>query len=64
MEVFIEKIDERRKMRFSGTVSKLLSLLKLSPESVVVVKNSEVVTEDELLSDKDTVKILSVVSGG
>jgi sulfur carrier protein len=64
MEVFIEKGDEKRKMRFSGSVAKLLSLLKLSPESVVVVKDGEVVTEDELLSDKDKVKILSVVSGG
>jgi sulfur carrier protein len=64
MELFIEKADVRKKMRFSGTVSKLLVKLKLNPESVVVVKNNEIVTEDEKLSDSDSVELLSVVSGG
>ena len=64
MELFIEKTNTRKDMKFSGTVSKLLAKLKLNPESVVVVKNNEIVTEDEPLSDSDSVELLSVVSGG
>ena len=64
MELFIEKDNVRKDLRFSGTVSKLLAKLKLNPESVVVVKNNEIVTEDEKLSDSDSVELLSVVSGG
>jgi len=64
MQVFIEKTGERKRIKFEGTVSRLLSLLKLNPESVIVVKDDVVVTEDIVLSDKDSVKVLSVVSGG
>jgi len=64
MEVFIEKTNEKRKMQFKGKVSLLLSKLGVNSESVIVVRNNTVVTEDEMLSDVDFVKILSVVSGG
>jgi len=64
VELFIEKDNVRKDLRFSGTVSKLLVKLKIAPESVVVVKNNEIVTEDETLSDSDSVELLSVVSGG
>jgi thiamine biosynthesis protein ThiS len=64
VELFIEKDNLRKDLRFSGTVSKLLAKLKIAPESVVVVKNNEIVTEDETLSDSDSVELLSVVSGG
>ncbi len=64
MEIFIEKTGEKKKIKFNGTVSKLLSSLGFNSESVIVIKNSEVVTEDERLSDEDKIKILSVISGG
>lgn len=64
MEVFIEKTDERKRLKFSGTVEALLRKLKLNPESVLVVKDKTVVTEKDRISDKDSVEILSVVSGG
>lgn len=64
MELFIEKDNTRKAIKFSGTVAKLLVKLRINPESVVVVKNNEIVTEDETLSDSDSVELLSVVSGG
>ena len=64
MEVFIEKTNERKKLKFSGTVGALLKKMKLNPESVIVVKGRTVVTEKDRVSDKDSVEILSVVSGG
>jgi sulfur carrier protein len=64
MELFIEKTAARKQIKFSGSVKKLLSVLKIASESVVVVKNNEIVTEDDIITDSDSVKLLSVVSGG
>ena len=64
MEVFIERENARKKLKFSGKVSKLLKQLNLNPAAVLVAKNNSLVTEDDFLSDKDEVKILSVISGG
>ncbi|MBS3133362.1 MoaD/ThiS family protein [Candidatus Woesearchaeota archaeon] len=64
MELFIEAENKRKKLKFSGTVSQLLQKLKVNPETVIVAKNNQFVTENEKLADKDDVKLLSVISGG
>lgn len=46
------------------TVRELLEELNLSPESTIVVKGDEVLTEDEKLSKDDEVRIISAISGG
>jgi len=45
-------------------VSDLLNQLKINPEVVIVVRDNEVITEDEILHDQDKIELLSVVSGG
>ena len=42
------------------------SLLKIGvlPESVLSVRDGELITEDEILQDGETVRLISVVSGG
>ena len=64
MEVFIESENKAKKIKFTGTVSQLLEKLNVNPETVIISKNSELVTENEKLTDKDDVKLLSVISGG
>lgn len=67
MELVIkrEREQSREKISFSGkTVKELLLKLKLNPETVLVVRKGEVLTEDELVKNKDEIEILSVVSGG
>lgn len=64
MKVFIERENKTKKLKFSGKVSSLLRQLKLNPATVLVAKNNVLVTEDDVLTDKDEVKILSVISGG
>lgn len=64
MKVFIERTDEKKNMKFEGKALALLQKLKINPVTVVIVKNNQVVTEQELLNNKDTVEILSVISGG
>lgn len=46
------------------TVRELLEELNLSPESTIVVKGDEVLTEDEKLSKDDEVRVISAISGG
>ncbi len=64
MNLFIERENKTKKLKFSGRVSSLLKQLKLNPAAVLVARNGALVTEDDPLSDKDEVKILSVISGG
>ena len=68
MKVYIEKDDRSLNVKVSKTEKidgkSLLEKLEINPSSVILVKNNEVVLEDELLTEKDDVKILSVVSGG
>jgi len=46
------------------TVSQMLKYLKLLPESVLVVRNGQLIAEDQKLRPGDEVKIVAVVSGG
>jgi sulfur carrier protein len=64
MKIFIEKTNQEKQIRFKGTASALLKELNINPETILIVKNNEVITEDEQLSDKDDIKLLSIISGG
>jgi len=45
-------------------VREVLKELNLLPESVLVVRGDDLVTEDELLTDEDRIEIRPVISGG
>lgn len=64
MNIFIERTNKQITRRFSGTVNSLLKKIKINPEEVLVVRGEEVIVEDEKLKNSDTIKILSVISGG
>lgn len=65
IEVYNEREQTTTKVELTeNTVKELLQHLKLNPESFLVVRNSEVITEDEVLHDKDRIELLSVISGG
>ena len=55
-----------REMEVKGPrrVRELLKELSLLPETVLVVRGDELVTEDDLLRDDDRVEIRPVMSGG
>ncbi|MFA0758829.1 MAG: hypothetical protein KEFWMYNX_002176 [Candidatus Fervidibacter sp.] len=46
------------------TVQELLKELNLSPESTLVLRGEEVLTEDERLREDDEVRVISAISGG
>ena len=64
MDIYIEKDNRNIELKESLAVKDLLKKLSINPQTVLVVKNDEIVLHDEMLSEKDTVKILSVISGG
>ncbi len=64
MELFIERTNVKRKLAFNGTVSQLLVKLNINASAVLVAKNNVLVTESDKLKDSDSIKILSVISGG
>jgi sulfur carrier protein len=58
--------NPRRELDLDGinTVSGLLVRLDVVPESVLVIRNDELVTRDARLQATDVVEIRPVVSGG
>jgi len=46
------------------TVQQVLNRMKLLPESVLVLRNGNLVPEDERLEVGDEVKVVAVISGG
>ncbi|OGW17788.1 MAG: hypothetical protein A3G93_15255 [Nitrospinae bacterium RIFCSPLOWO2_12_FULL_45_22] len=45
-------------------VKDLLKDLALSAQAVLVIKNNEVITEDEFVGETDEVRVISAISGG
>lgn len=45
-------------------VRELLKELQLIPEAYLVIRNNDLVTDDEVLKDSDTIEIRPVISGG
>jgi len=65
LTIFRELEQSTEKISFSGEkVKELLEQLKINSETVLVIRNNEVITEEEILHDNDKLEILSVVSGG
>jgi len=64
MNIYIEKEQKRLALEKACTAQELLARLNINPDTVLVVKNDEVVLPEENLSEADDIKILSVVSGG
>ena len=55
-----------REMQVKGPkrVKELLRDLNLMPETVLVVRGDDLVTEDDTLRDEDHIEIRPVISGG
>ena len=65
VEVFNELEQTATNVELEGRkVKDLLNKLKLNPEAFLVIRNDEVLTEDETLHDHDRIELLSVISGG
>ena len=64
MNISIERTKESFEKEFSGTGKDLLKELEILVEDVLIIRNGQLVTEDEVLVNEDSIKLLSVISGG
>ncbi len=65
LTVYHEREQRTTTISFTGTtVQELLTHLAINPETVLIVRKGEVITEQAVLQNKDTIEILSVISGG
>lgn len=51
-------------IRSGMTLLSSLSKLDILPETVLATRNGEMITEDEILKDGDTIELIDVISGG
>jgi sulfur carrier protein ThiS len=58
--------NPRREVALSGpkSVTALLAQLEINPESVLVIRNDELIPRDAQLEDHDEIEIRPVTSGG
>lgn len=64
MRITLQTSPGKTEIHGPKTVRQLLKKLDLLPEAVLVIRNDELVTEDEQLRDEDIIEIRSVISGG
>ena len=64
MNVFVEKQKKELELEFTGTVASLLQKLDIASNTVIVVRKGEVLLGEDVLKNSDSVKVLSVISGG
>lgn len=66
MEIYFERENKTKKITLKNkiTLKELLKELNVNLDSIILVKNDEICLEDEIVTNKDKIKLLSVVSGG
>ena len=56
--------DQEYEVRPGATLLASLQKIGILPESVIATREGEMILEDEILKDGQTVKLISVISGG
>lgn len=64
MKVMLTNPREELEVPGPTRVQQLLQRLNLTPEAYLVIRGDELVTEDVVLQDSDSIEIRSVISGG
>ena len=64
MVAYLRLREEKYEIRSGMTLRDALLKLDISPESVIPVKDGELLTDDELLEDGDQIRLVAVISGG
>ena len=56
--------NQKHEVKAGMTILAALNKLEILPESVICVRDGELVTEDVMLRRGETIKLISVISGG
>ena len=46
------------------TLRQALQMIDVQPEAVLATRSGDMITEDEVLRDGETIKLIAVISGG
>ncbi|MEK6907329.1 MAG: thiamine biosynthesis protein ThiS [Nanoarchaeota archaeon] len=63
VNVFIERENKKTNVK-ARNAKEIMSILNINPETVLLVKNNELILAEDNLNDNDELKLLSVISGG
>jgi sulfur carrier protein len=55
---------EVHEIKHGMTVRKALQKLSFEPDSVLITRDGELLTDDEIIQEDDIIKLVSVISGG
>jgi len=64
MTVTLHSRDKEYQVKAGMTLRDSLLKIDILPETVLAVRDGELITEDEILQDGEQVRLISVVSGG
>jgi len=66
INVFFDRENKEKTIELdvNSSVKDLLGKMNINPVTVIVSRNSNIITEDETVNDKDKIKLISVISGG
>jgi sulfur carrier protein ThiS len=56
--------DKTFEVKAGMTVRSTLEKIGVEPESVLATREGELLTDEEIIQDKDVIKLVSVISGG
>ena len=64
MKTILKLRDQAFEVRPGMTVRDAMLKNDIQPESVIPTKDGELITDDELILEGDTIRLVSVISGG
>ncbi len=64
MPISIELRDAVYKVRAGMTARDALRKIDVLPETVLITRNGELITDDEILNDGEQIRLIAVISGG
>jgi sulfur carrier protein ThiS len=60
----IQVRGKRHEMRAGIPVRKAMKILQITPDSHLIIRRGELITDDEILQPGDLIELLPVISGG
>lgn len=56
--------DKEYEIKHGMTIRKALQKLSIEPDSVLVTRDGQLITDDEIIHENDVIKLIPVISGG
>lgn len=64
MELYFARTKETKRMEFEGALNDLLKQTAINKETVIVIRNDTIITEEDKITNKDKLTIIPIISGG